>query len=312
VVKARSDDANSNYSKDNKTILAGIYARTSSPSQDNLSIGAQVTECVNYCKERGWTVSHIFVDEFLDAKSIDNRPRFRLMMERAKSGHFNAVVGWKLDRLCRSLADLVNVERTLRTHGVQLCSVTENLDLNSVIGRFNFRSLASVAELEREMIGERARLGLYALARQGKWPNGHPPLGFFKGQDERLHIDRAGARLVRWIFRTYLRAKSLDHVAFLLNSKGVPVGNVKVIWKSRAVRDILKNQIYVGRFVVAGHTENPPHLRIIDDKTFKKVQMCLQRYQVGNAKRHPMPLSRKQAKTRAILERYKQFLATLA
>lgn len=51
-----------------------------------------------------------------------------------------------------------------------------------------------MAELERELIGERARIGLHALARQHKWPNPHPPLGYGKGEDQMLEVNGEEAK----------------------------------------------------------------------------------------------------------------------
>jgi len=293
---------------------AAIYCRTSSPNQkDNYSIGGQLAQCLDYCKQRGWIVSRIFVDECLDGKSIDHRPKFQLMIKKAKSGEFDVVIGWKLDRLCRSLSDLVNVERTLRTHGVQLCSVTELIDTATSYGRFSFRGLANYAELESEIIGERSRLGLYGLAREGKWPNGLPPIGYDRDNDGRLRIIHVEARTVRWIFRTYLKQKSLDHVAFMLNAKRVPTkrGDEKV-WTKRAVRDILTNTIYIGQFNVAGHVEELDELRIVDYKVFNKANRMMHRYSIKHSKRPPMPLQRKQAKVHKIMARYEEFLGSMA
>ncbi len=181
---------------DKKPVFAAIYARTSCPNQRfNYSIKEQVNRCWKYCDDRGWVARHVFVDEGESGGTTD-RPRFQLMLEKAKSGKFNAIVFWKLDRFCRSLVDLVNIERMLRGWSVGLCSVTEYLDTTTSVGRFNYRNLASVAELEREMIGERARIGLYALAREHKWPNPHPPLGYDKGDDGMLKVNKKEAKLV--------------------------------------------------------------------------------------------------------------------
>jgi site-specific DNA recombinase len=235
------------------------------------------------------------------------------MMKKATCEEFQVIIGWKLDRLCRSLADLVNVERTLRNHGVQLCTVTEVIDTSSSVGRFNFRNLASVAELEREMIGERSRLGLFALAREGKWPNGQPPLGYYKDNDGRLRIDRVEARTVRAMFRIYLKEKSLDQVAFWLNSKEITTKRGSISsWNARAVRDILTNPIYVGKFAVAGYMEGIPNLRLVESRVFNKASQLMRRYSSENSKRHPMPMQRKQAKLHKVITRYLEFVESFA
>src|SRR5438094_10272332 len=94
-------------------LSAAIYARTSSPNQRyNYSIGEQINECWDYCEQRSWTVKYVFTDECELANTTD-RPKFQLMLQTAERREFGVVCAWKLDRLCRSLVDMLNLERTL-------------------------------------------------------------------------------------------------------------------------------------------------------------------------------------------------------
>ncbi len=291
-----------------KVVLAAIYARTSSPNQRfNYSIKEQVNRCWKFCDERDWIARYVFVDEGESGGTTD-RPKFQLMLEKAKAGKFNAIVFWKLDRFCRSLVDLVNIERVLREREIGLCSVTEYLDTTTSVGRFNFRNLASVAELEREMIGERARIGLYALAKEHKWPNPHPPFGYDKMGDGTLKVNKKEARLVRWIFKRYIRNKSMDQVAFELNKRGILTKKGKK-WNARAVRDVLTDGLYVGRYRVAGVKEKVGKYRIIEDQLFGKANGLRMRYENGNgAKRLPMPEDRRRAKIDRVFKEYMEAL----
>lgn len=299
---------------------ASIYARTSSPNQrDNYSIDEQIIQCQKYCAQRGWQIAYVFVDESQSGKSVENRPKFQLMMKKAEAREFDVIVVWKLDRFARSLVDLVNVERTLRGYGVELCSVTEFVDTTTSVGRFNYRSLASVAELERELIGERARMGLYGLAREGRWPNAHPALGYDKGNDGRLHVNEKEAKLVNEIFEQYIKQRSMPEVAFWLNSIGAATKKgAKGGWSVRTVKNILCNYIYIGQYSVAGHTEQIDSLRIVDEKKlFSKAEHIMKRYQQNSnsqisRKRPAMPLNRKQARLQKVFNRYQEFLVQSA
>src|SRR5208282_5169879 len=154
-----------------KTIRAAIYARISSFNQKfNYSINEQIAVCQKYIEQRNWVTKYIFYDECETATNLD-RPRFSLMIKKAKMGLFDVVVFWKIDRFCRSLLDLITLEKSLRECNVSLCSATQFIDTTSSVGRFNFRSIGSVAELESELISERSRLGLAGLAKNHRWPN---------------------------------------------------------------------------------------------------------------------------------------------
>jgi|GEM_PF-881815 len=287
------------------TVRAAIYARVSSPNQKfNSSIHEQIAYCRKYIDQKGWSTRYIFFDEE-SGKTID-RPKFQLMLEKAEQKCFDVIVFWKLDRFCRSLVDLVNVERSLREYGVGLSSVTEYVDTTSSIGRFNFRSIGSVAELERELIGERARLGLHALAKKDRWPNPHPPLGYDKKEDGKLVVNHE-VDLVLEIFEMYQKASALPQVAFDLNKKGVRTKHGKR-WNATTVRGILTNEIYVGRYSVAGVRHHVEDYRIVSDALFLQVQKTLMRYKANKSQRPPMPENRRNAEIDNI---FNQFLTSI-
>jgi len=287
-------------------VRAALYARTSSPNQRfNYSIDEQIACGRKYAEQRGWIVTHIFFDESERAETID-RPKFQLMLQKAKSGYFDVIIFWRIDRFCRSLVDLVSVERTLREYKVGLCSVTEYIDTSTSVGRFNFRSIGSVAELEAELIGERARMGLHALAKLHKWPNPHPPLGFNRLDDGRLKIDEKEVKIVRKIFALYLREKSMDQVAFLLDNKGLLTKKSKS-WSSVAVSNVLTDEIYIGIYNVAGVKDYVSEYRVLEDSTFMRAkEVRLRHKRKGTLK--PMPASRKSAKVEKIFGKYMTLL----
>lgn len=289
------------------SILAAIYARTYSPNQRfNYSIKEQVNSAWRLCKQRGWVVRYVFVDEGESGRTVE-RPKFQLMLKNAGAGNFNIVVFWKLDRFCRSLVDLVNIERMLRQERVSLCSVTEFIDTTTPIGRFNFRNIGSFSELERELIGERARMGLYALAKQQKWPNPHPPLGYDKNPEDELSVNPGEANLVESIFNAYCAQKSMPQVAFDLNTKGIKTKKGRR-WNARAVRDILTNRIYIGEYNVADVKKHVEEYKVVDSALFQKAARMRKRYREDGAKRLPMPEDRRMAKIDKVFNAFFEFL----
>jgi site-specific DNA recombinase len=229
------------------------------------------------------------------------------MIEKAKLGCFDFLIFWKVDRFSRSLTDLCNVERTLRQCGVSLSSATEFIDTTSSVGRFNFRSIGSVAELESELISERAKLGLNGLGRAHRWPNRHAPLGFELTQSGHLKILSKEARLVRKIFRMYLKTKSMAQIAFVLNQAKTLTKN-GLMWTASAVRTILTNKIYIGFYSVAGVEDHIENCRIIRDDVFAKAEEIRLRYRQKNSSRPEMQQNRKQAKAEKVIGKYLQIL----
>jgi len=290
--------------KDAKPLRAAIYARVSSVSQINgYSLNEQIRICRKRCEVMKWKVRYVFREAGQSAKNAD-RPKFQMMLKKAERGLFNVLVFWKLDRFCRSLIDVVNFERVLKEHGVQLCSVTENLNTTSAYGKFTFQIIAIAAELERGLIRERSRLGMKGLAKSGRWPNATVPLGYQKRKDGTLKIYTKEATLVKKIFRMYTKLRSMPETAFQLNKMNIKTkqGNE---WTATAVKRILDHRLYVGIYEVSDIIENFPEYRIIDDKIFDKAQKL--RYRAKKV-REAMPFERKKGVVNRIFDEYLAFL----
>ena len=80
----------------------------------------------------------------------------------------DTLVVWKLDRLGRSVRDLVNIVSDLEQRGVHFKSLTDQIDTSTTAGRFFFHVMASLAQMERDLTVERTRAGLEAARQQGR------------------------------------------------------------------------------------------------------------------------------------------------
>jgi len=279
-----------------------IYARTSSPSQRfGYSIGEQVTRCWEQCERANWEVRYVFCDEAESGRDTE-RPEFQQMLNRAEEGVIDVVIFWKLDRFCRSLSDLVRIEDQLSHWDVALQSVTEYIDTTSPVGRFNFRNLASAAELESDLTSQRTQMGMYGLAQDHKWPNEHPPIGYNKTEDERLAVDEEEAELVREIFQSYLDEKSMPDVAVQLNRRGVTT-KAGEEWSRQSVKKVLSNDLYVGEYEVAGYQEHVPEYRLMEDDLFEAVEETRFRFQRAQTE---MDENRRESKAKQVLTAYKE------
>ena len=280
---------------------AAIYARTSSGSQRfGYSIEEQVQRCWEQCDSEGWNVQYVFTDEAESGRNTD-RPHFQELLNQAESDCVDVVVFWKLDRFCRSLADLVRIEEQLSESDVALHSVTEYIDTTSPVGRFNFRNLASAAELESDLTSQRVKMGMHGLAKDHRWPNEYPPFGYRKLNNDRLEIYSEQATWVQRIFRMYLEERSMPQVAFLLNEVGLTTQKNNE-WTRQAVNTILSNELYLGRYQLAGYEEYVEEYRILSDALFGAVEDVRYRFQ-SNAE---MQTSRKQSKAERLLTEYRE------
>jgi DNA invertase Pin-like site-specific DNA recombinase len=115
---------------------------------------------------------------FKEKVSGKNKPRPQLekMIDQLRSG--DVVVVWKLDRLGRSLRDLIDLVSAFREKGVEFVSLKDGIDTGTATGRFTFNIFASLAEFEREIIRERTMAGLKAARSRGR--KGGRPAGLSK------------------------------------------------------------------------------------------------------------------------------------
>jgi DNA invertase Pin-like site-specific DNA recombinase len=100
------------------------------------------------------------------------RPGLALALEVVRAG--DQLVVWRLDRLGRSLSDLIGLIRALDDRGVELRSLTEGIDTRTINGKFTFHLFAALAEFERTLIRERTRAGLVAARARGRKGGGRP------------------------------------------------------------------------------------------------------------------------------------------
>ena len=134
------------------------YARVSTTTQD---YEAQL----NTLKEAGCN-NQIFTDIISGISQNSQRPMFQQMLKTAKSG--DTIVVTRLDRLARSLKELLNIVDTFQKNGLHLKILNLQMDTSTSTGRMMLQLLGIVAEFERELIKERTMTGLILARKNGK------------------------------------------------------------------------------------------------------------------------------------------------
>src|ERR1017187_6012402 len=106
----------------------------------------------------------IFTDDGLSGATI-KRPALLRCLKTLKAG--DTLIVWKLDRLGRSLRDLITMLDDLKQRRVKFCSLTEHIDTDTPTGRAMWQMIGVLAELERSLISERTRAGVQAATARG-------------------------------------------------------------------------------------------------------------------------------------------------
>jgi DNA invertase Pin-like site-specific DNA recombinase len=108
--------------------------------------------------------ARIYEEKASGAKS--DRPELIKLLDHARKG--DVVVVWKLDRLARSLRQLIDTTATLNERGIEFHSLTENINTTTPSGKLTFHIFAALAEFERDILRQRVNAGLAAARRRGR------------------------------------------------------------------------------------------------------------------------------------------------
>jgi DNA invertase Pin-like site-specific DNA recombinase len=143
-----------------------IYVRVSTDKQ---TVENQVRELRQIAERRGWEVVELYQDAGISgAKGRDLRPGLDKMLNDAQRRRFDVVMAWAIDRLGRSLIDLLGTIQTLEACGVDLYLDQQSIDTTTPAGRLMYQVTGAFAEFERSIIRQRVRAGLKRAVEQGK------------------------------------------------------------------------------------------------------------------------------------------------
>lgn len=174
------------------TKRAALYLRVSTDGQttENQRLALEAV-----AEQRGWSVARVYDDNGISgAKGRDKRPGLDALLKDATRGRFDVVMVWALDRLGRSLADLIGVLRELEGSHVDLFLHQQAIDTTTPAGRMFFHVTGAFAEFEREMIRSRVNAGLERAKAKGV-RLGRPTIGAEKDPAARARRAKAVAEI---------------------------------------------------------------------------------------------------------------------
>lgn len=251
---------------------AAIYIRVSTQeqAQEGYSVGEQKERLISYCKAQNWLIADIYVDGGYTGSNL-NRPGMQKMM--IETSKFDVVLVYKLDRLSRSQRDtLYLIEEVFLPNDVDFVSMQESFDTSSPFGKAMIGLLAVFAQLEREQIKERTKMGRIARAKEGLYRGGgNVPIGY-DYVDGHLSINLYEAEQVQKIYEWYLSGLSLKAISERLQENGYTnrYGSYNS-WSS--VRNILENEVYIGRMRFGEVCIDNAHEAIITEEQFREAQL---------------------------------------
>ena len=207
-----------------KRRLIALYIRVSTEAQaeEGYSIEAQEkilrAECT--AKEYDESLIRTYIDAGASGSNIQ-RPALKNLIDDASAGLISTVIVYKLDRLSRSQKDtLYLIEDVFIPNRVDFVSVNERLDTGSPYGKAMIGILSAFAQLERENIFMRTRMGMKERVRSGLWPGGgRVPFGYDYDSGRGILVPNSDAQTVRRLYELYLEGHSLSYIAQILGLK---------------------------------------------------------------------------------------------
>jgi DNA invertase Pin-like site-specific DNA recombinase len=149
-----------------------IYARVSTTDQ---SYEMQVEKLREIAFDRKWEIVGEYKEKVSGAKSREKRPQLSALLDAIHKGEVNNVMVWKLDRLGRSVPDLINTTEYMKQNGCDLYSREDLINTNTAEGKLQFHVMIGFAQFQRDIILSNVKAGV-ERAREKGVKFGRPPI----------------------------------------------------------------------------------------------------------------------------------------
>ena len=250
-----------------KLKTAAIYVRVSTDAQaeEGYSVEAQKEQLAAYCISKGIKNYEFYIDGGWSGSSI-NRPEIQRLIRDAKAHKLSHCIVYKLDRLSRSQKDtLYLIEDVFIPNDVSFVSLNETIDTASPTGKMMIGILSAFAQLERENIRLRTRMGMKERVKGGYWMGGgRTPFGYDYDRNQGILVPNKDADKVKKIYSMYIEGKSQQAIADILDLK-----------YDRLVTQILKRKSNYGVIEYNGEEYQGKHEPIITKEIYDKAMQCM-------------------------------------
>ena len=223
------------------------------------------------------------VHEELDVSGArGDRPRLLDAIERVEAGEINGIVVAKLDRFARSLIDGLRLIERIRDGGGTFVSVADGLDISTDTGRLVLRIMLSLAEFELDRVRGNWQDAKTRAVMRGIHPSAVAPFGYRRarilgpnGKQKEvgaLIINPVTGPLVAELFASRLAGAGPSELADWLTDQGAHTQHGRSLWSHRAVKDILRNRVYLGEASCGDIRCEGAHEPLVDPATFAAIQ----------------------------------------
>lgn len=231
-----------------KRRVAG-YARVSTDHDEQLtSYEAQVDYYTRYIQSRNdWEFVGIYTDEGISATNTKHREGFKRMIADAIAGKIDLIITKSVSRFARNTVDSLTTVRKLKDKGIEIYFEKENIWTLDAKGELLITIMSSLAQEESRSISENVTWGHRKRFADGKVSLAFTHfLGYDKGMDGNLVVNKKQAEIVKLIYRLYLNGYTFHSIAKELTERKIPTPAGCKIWRANTIRSILMNEKYKG------------------------------------------------------------------
>jgi len=233
---------------------AAVYTRVSTDTQEaeGTSLHTQLEACLKYCQDKGYEVTHRFIESF-SGLSLE-RPKLTELRDLVRNEKIDILVVFCLDRLSRDPTHGVIITQELEKHHVKLEAVIEDVD-NSELGKLIVYVKGFAAKLEAEKIRERSMRGKRARAMAGRLPSGTGRklygYDYMKGKgigEGVRYVNQTEAKWVQEIYKWFVEeGMTVNGITRRLRALEVPTPSSSKFWIRQTVYRMLTNTAYTGK-----------------------------------------------------------------
>jgi site-specific DNA recombinase len=270
-------------------LRAAVYVRQSLDVQEG--IDRQLTRCRSLASARGWDVVEEYVDNDTSAtKARGANTAWARMLKHAAESRFDIVVAVDLDRLLRTVGDLLRLTES----GAKVLTVDGEIDLTTADGEFRATMLAGIARFEARRKGERQKRATADRASRGKRSGGRRPFGY---EQDGITVRAVEAEAVREGYAALLSGVPLAAIARSWNAQGHVTAQQRQArsghkgepspWRHDSVRSVLLNPRYMGKRAHLGEiVADAEWPALVPESTWRATNSILRNPARSNEKRN--------------------------
>ena len=231
-----------------ETLRVAAYCRVSSDSSDQMH--SYATQIRNYTEEiskhDGWELVDIYADASLTGTRMDKREDFNRMLADCRKGKIDKILVKSISRFARNTRDCLATLRELSALGVSVLFEKENINTETLTTELMVSVSGSLAQEESISISKNQRMSYQRRMQRGEFITCCAPFGYQIVNGKNLAIVENEAKIVRWIFDSYLAGDSTKKIAECLTTKNIPTACGGAVWRESVVRQMLVNEKYIG------------------------------------------------------------------